>query len=150
MWGAIITNIHVPSSVTRVIPLTLLHDHQPIFTDYRLSALFIVSEMNSFGVGLYFLTMLWCVTLMLCWVSVRTGHNIGKFALIVTSLVTLVLVCLPKGESYNLSSANFYDKLYVPRVAILVFLVISAVSGALFSFVHVCLVPVQTRKVRSF
>ncbi|PZC82223.1 hypothetical protein B5X24_HaOG211031 [Helicoverpa armigera] len=94
--------------------------------------------------------MLWCVTLVLCWVSVRTGHSIGKVALLVSSLVTLILVCLPKGESHSTDSANFYDKLYVPRYVILVFLCISAVFGGLFALVHVCVTPIETRKVRSF
>lgn len=136
--------------MARVISLTLLHDHRTIFTDYRLSALFIRREMISFGVGVYFLTMLWFVTLMLCWVSVRTGHIIGKISVIVTSVVTLILVCLPKGESYNLNSANFYDKLYIPRYAILAFLSASGVLGAIICFVHFYLAPIETRKVRSY
>lgn len=120
------------------------------FTAYQLSALFIRREMSSFGVGVYFLTVLWFVTLMLCWVSVRTGHSIGKISLILTFVLTVVLVCLPKGESYNLDSANFYDKLYIPRYVILGVLSVSGVVGAGFCFVHVCLAPVETHKLRSF
>lgn len=150
LWEAVVTNIYVAPSVTTVISLTLLHDHWTISTDYRLCALFIRTEMSSFGVGVYFLTVLWFITLMLCWVSVRTGHNIGKISVIVTSLVTLVLVCLPKGETYDLNSANFYDRLYIPRYAILTFLLLSGAVGLSFAFVHVCLAPNETRKIRSF
>lgn len=122
---------------------------EPYLTGYQQPALFIHKEMSSFGVGVYILTVLWFITLMLCWVSMRTGHNIGKIALIVTSLMTVILVCLPKGDTYNSDGANFYDKLYIPRYTILVFLLISVAVGGVLCFIHVCLAPIETRKVRS-
>lgn len=106
--------------------------------------------MSSFGIGVYLLTVTWFITLMLCWVSVRTGHYVGKIAIGVSFVLTVILVCLPKGDVQYTHGANFYDRLYVPRYAILSLLLVGAVVGCAYCFVYVCLTPVETRKVRSF
>ena len=105
--------------------------------------------MSSFGVGVYFLTVIWFITLMLCWVSVRAGHYIGKVAIAMSLVLTVVLVALPKGD-VPYSRANFYDKLFVSRYATLSLLLGSLIVGLVYCFVHVCLARVETRKVRSF
>lgn len=106
--------------------------------------------MSNFGVGVYFLTVLWIITLFLCWVSVRTGHYIGKISVGISSLLTIVLVSLPKGDSRNIHDANFYDHLFVTRYAILSFLLVSVIVGSVYCFIYVCLAPVETRKVKAF
>lgn len=105
--------------------------------------------MATFGVGVYFLTVIWLISLMLCWVSVRTNHNIGKVAIGAAALITVILVALPKGEA-QYSRANFYDKVFVIRYAILTLLLICVLFGAAYCFLQYCLTPVETRKVRSF
>lgn len=100
----------------------------------------------SLGLGIYFLTVLWFITLMLCWVTIRTGHYIGKISLIISSTISLVLLLLPSsGEQYV--SANFYDRLFVTRYAILTFLLASIVLGSGYAFVYVCLTPIEVKKV---
>lgn len=106
--------------------------------------------MNSFGVGVYFLTVLWFLTFMLCWVSVHTGHNIGKISGVITTLLTIILVCLPKSDTHDSDDANFYDRLYITRYAILAVLLMSCAAGSVFCFVYICLTPVTTRKVKRF
>lgn len=101
-----------------------------------------------FGVGVYFLSILWLVSFFLCWVSVRTGHYIGKIAIVIAIIITLILVSLPRGVES--SSGHFYDKSYVPRLAILLLLLISAIAGLLYCFIHVCLTPVETRIIKKF
>lgn len=97
------------------------------------------------GVGIYFLTIIWFITLMLCWVSIRTGHNIGKIAIIIALAISLVLALLRSKEEY--SSANFYDKLFVIRYSVLSLLVLSVIVGLGYSFVYVCLEPCETVKI---
>lgn len=104
--------------------------------------------MSSFGVGVYFLTVIWFISLMLCWVSVRTNHHIGRVAIGGSVVITVILVALPKGDGAY-SRANFYDKVFVIRYAILSVLLICLLFGAAYSFIHYCLTPVETRKVRS-
>lgn len=105
--------------------------------------------MSSFGIGVYFLSVIWFITLMLCWVSVRTGHYIGKVSVAVSFVLTIVLISMPKGDAHHYS-ANFYDRLFVLRYAVLSLLLASCVGGSVFLFIHVCLTPIETRKVRSF
>lgn len=105
--------------------------------------------MFNFGVGVYFLSIIWFITFMLCWVSVRTGHFIGKVAVTISIILTIVLVSLPKGDE-EYTSANFYDKTYIPRFTIFALLLISVVAGGLFSFIYACLAPVETHKVKTF
>lgn len=100
----------------------------------------------NFGVGVYFLILLWSITLILCWVSVRTGHGIGKISILISVIITLALILLPTKGQY--SNANFYDQLFVIRYLILLFLSISFVVGLVYSFVYVCLAPHETIKVR--
>lgn len=102
--------------------------------------------MSSFGVGVYCLAVVWFVTLMLCWVSVRTGHVVGKIAVPVAALVTVLLFALPKGEGDI--SANFYDKLFVFRFGVLFLLLASVVVSSAYCIAHVCLTSLDTRKIR--
>jgi integral membrane sensor domain MASE1 len=106
--------------------------------------------MSNFGVGVYFLTILWFITLMLCWVSIRTGHYVGKITIVISLLLTIILITLPKGEtnSYSLS-ANFYDHLFVARYTVLTLLLISGIAGIIYCFIYVCLTPVETKKVKT-
>ncbi|CAG9788263.1 unnamed protein product [Diatraea saccharalis] len=108
--------------------------------------------MSYFGVGIYFLTLLWYITLLLCWVSVRTGHYIGKVSVIVSILFTIIIILLPKGATYHSvdAVANFYDHLFVSRFLIFSFLLVSGITGSIYCFVHVCLAPIETKKVKSF
>lgn len=105
--------------------------------------------MSYFGVGVYFLTVMWLITLLLCWVSFRTGHWIGKISVGITFLLTIVLVLLPKGESGDVNIANFYDRLFVTRYAILSLLIVSGAAGSVYCFIHVCLAPLETRKTKT-
>ncbi|GBP53299.1 Thioredoxin, mitochondrial [Eumeta japonica] len=57
--------------------------------------------MSSFGPGVYLLIVVWSITLMLCWVSLRTGHYVGELAFLISLTVTLVLVWLPRGKSQS-------------------------------------------------
>lgn len=106
--------------------------------------------MASFGFGVYLLTVIWFLTLLLCWVSVKTGHYIGKVSVGVSVLLTLMLVILPKGDLNYEHGANFYDRLFIPRYVILAFLSLSAAVGCVYAFIHNCLTPVETRKLRTF
>lgn len=106
--------------------------------------------MSYFGVGVYFLSIIWLISLFLCWVSVRTGHYIGKIAIVIAICITLILVSLPRGVEIESSAGNFYDKTYGPRVAILLLLLMSAIAGSVYCFVHVCLTPVETRRIKKF
>lgn len=106
--------------------------------------------MASFGFGVYILTVVWCLTLMLCWVSIKTGHYVGKVSVGFSVLLTLILVALPKGDVNYVYGANFYDGLFIPRYVILAVLFLSAVIGVVYVFVQNCLAPIETRKLRTF
>lgn len=106
--------------------------------------------MANFGVGIYLLTIVWVFTLMLCWVSIRTGHYIGKLAVLVSIVLTGLLFILPKGENISPYGANFYDKLFVTRYAILTFLILSAVLSGAYCFLYACLTPIETKKIKNF
>lgn len=102
--------------------------------------------MTNFGVGVYFLTVIWCVSFMLCWVSVRTGHYIGRVSVLISVGITIILLTVPRSDEHY--SANFYDKNFIPRFATLSVLLTSLVAGIVYSFIYVCLTPAETRKIK--
>lgn len=138
-------NLYVDSPVITV-NTNNLHDFGFLF--FVIVSLSRERNNMSLGVGVYILTVLWFVTFMLCWVSVRTGHNVGKIAIIVSFVVTFILLLLPKGDEDYSYDADFYDRLFVARYAIFTFLLISVVLGLAYCFIYVCLTPIETKKVK--
>lgn len=107
--------------------------------------------MGNFGSGVYITCGLWVGIGLLWWIGSRSGARGSKIAVgtvIAAIFITLVLVCLPKGQVPPQN--DFYDALFIPRYAILTLLMLSASIGAVFCFLYVCLTPIQTRKIHTF
>lgn len=108
------------------------------------------SENQAVGLGVYILSTIWLISLLLCIVSVRTGQLIGAIAFIVSSLITLLLILIPRVSNTNEAHASekVYDRLFILRYCSLAFMVISFLGGFGYFFVYHCLSPVQTKKLQ--
>lgn len=104
--------------------------------------------MHSSGVGVYIVTIAWCIGILLCWVSVRTGTSyIGKIALAITIVTTVIWIQLPKG-GVDLIIANLGHPYFVFRLLTLVSLTVSLVLGVNYLFVYIFIPPVETERVQ--
>lgn len=106
-------------------------------------------EAQTVGLGVYILSTIWLLTLVLCIISVRTGQLIGAIAFIISLLITIVLILIPRvSETHSVTSEKVYDPLFVLRYCLLAFLVV-CISGGVGAFiVYHCMPPVQTKKLR--
>lgn len=108
------------------------------------------SEIHSVGTGVYVLTTVWIVTLVLCCVALRTGRLLGVVAFLLTSLITLILIALPRGLDSLSNVEEAYDKLYISRYFILSLLIVSAAGGFGFFVLYFCTTPLETKKIKNW
>lgn len=102
------------------------------------------------SIGVYILGVVWGTTFLLCWVTIRTKHSIGKIAILVASLITLLVLALPKIEIQLVASQILYDKYLVVRYCTISLLLLSAVIGCVCGYYHHCIEYKDIRKIRSF
>lgn len=110
------------------------------------------SDSQAIGLGVYILSTVWLITLLFCIISVRTGQLFGAIAFIISSLITLLLILIPRVSNLAdvLESEKVYDRLFILRYCTLAFMVISILGGFGYFFVYHCMSPVQTKKLKHF
>ncbi|XP_063226412.1 transmembrane protein 218-like [Bacillus rossius redtenbacheri] len=102
------------------------------------------------GVGLFIVILLWVTAAILCCISLRTQKYIGVAAIILATIVSLILICIPR-ESENEAIfeteglVKIYDTLFVWRVTLVILLGLSSVA-AFLSFLFLYLMEPRSAK----
>lgn len=104
----------------------------------------------SLSIAVYLLGVLWGAVFILCWVTMRTRHSIGKIAILVASVITVLVLTLPKIEIQLIANQLWYDKYVMARYCTLCFLLISVISGAVCLYYCHCIEPRENLKVKTF
>lgn len=107
--------------------------------------------MASIGIGVYLLCVVWFTALMLVWISVRTGHSIGKLAILGSIFFSIILFSLPKLDVEFTYSEKLYQKVYTVRYFTIAVILLGTVLGTTYSYLFAnSLEPLEFRKIRSF
>lgn len=82
------------------------------------------------GLGLFLLIALWAVTIVLYIVSMRTEKQVGSVVILVATIVTLVLVLIPRDSEIPAPPVvKLYDHFFIWRTLVVIFLGVSAFAG---------------------
>ena len=100
-----------------------------------------------FGVGTFLLMIMWFLVFFLFIFFVQGGRAVIAVAIFVAAfLITVVLIFLPKEERIKQRDIVLYDKIFWPRLALIVGVFIFLIVGAVISFLE-SMQPVSVKKV---
>jgi len=85
------------------------------------------------GIGLFVVIAIWIFAVVSCIISHRTHKNFGTVVVAVATLVTLILVLIPRDTEVPKKAVfKLYDQLFVWRTSLVILLGLSAVTGFVF------------------
>ena len=87
--------------------------------------------IGGLGVGTFILIFLWVATIVASLFFVRTGRSIIAVAIcLLVALISVVLLVLPREKPNDVDDIIIYDKIFWPRLALIVGLLISFLVGS--------------------
>ena len=100
-----------------------------------------------FGIGTFLLIILWFLVFVLFLFFVQGGRAvIAVTIVVVASILTVILIFLPKEERVKERDIVIYDKIFWPRLALIVGVFIFLIVGAVISFLE-SMHPVHVKRV---
>lgn len=80
------------------------------------------------GVGLFIILSLWVLAALIFVISLRVERKIGAIAILFVSALTIILISVPRASEKPAPANNkVYDRLFIWRVILLIFLLISSI-----------------------
>ncbi|KAL5269275.1 hypothetical protein ACHWQZ_G002928 [Mnemiopsis leidyi] len=102
------------------------------------------------GVGLFILIVLWTVVIMTGLLTMQwsKGGPITAGTVVLASLVTIILILIPRGKITN-ESTDQVDEYFIPRITMLCVMSLSVILGGVFWFIMRCVQPIYAKQTSS-
>lgn len=84
------------------------------------------------GTGLFLILTLWAIAIITFLISLRIEKKIGFVVMLIISFSTIILFSIPRAsEKPNINENRLYDQLFIWRIILVIFLLISTIIGIL-------------------
>lgn len=84
------------------------------------------------GIGLFILITIWLLAGIIFSISSKTDKKFGFIAITIATLITLILICLPKNSEHpNIKEEKLYDHYFILRISLVILLAASSIIAGI-------------------